>query len=124
MKIKTTALLTLLMPGIALLAACATDRADDSMNSPDTSSSSSMPAESGMDSSSTGSSMSGMSGMSGSEMSFADMDKNHDGSLTRDELSASEMLSQHFSTADADSDGKLSEAEVSKHRADMAASGH
>lgn len=53
--------------------------------------------------------------------SFAEMDKNADGGLTQDELDATEMLHQHFSAADTDSDGKLSEAEVEKHRADMAA---
>lgn len=53
--------------------------------------------------------------------SFAEMDKNADGGITQDELDAAEMLHQHFSAADTDSDGKLSEAEVDKHRADMAA---
>jgi len=53
--------------------------------------------------------------------SFAEMDTNADGGITQDELDASEMLHQHFSAADTDSDGKLSEAEVEKHRADMAA---
>jgi len=56
-----------------------------------------------------------------SGMSFADMDKNKDGGVTPDELADTEMLHQHFSEADTNSDGKLSEAEVAKHRADMAA---
>lgn len=56
-----------------------------------------------------------------SGMSFADMDKNKDGSLTHDELADTEMLHQHFSEADTNGDGKLSSAEVDKHRADMAA---
>jgi type IV secretory pathway VirB10-like protein len=56
-----------------------------------------------------------------SGMSFADMDKNKDGGVTPDELADTEMLHQHFSEADTNSDGKLSEAEVGKHRADMAA---
>lgn len=56
-----------------------------------------------------------------SKMSFADMDKNADGGITHDELADSEMLHQHFETADTDKDGKLSSAEVDKHRADMAA---
>jgi hypothetical protein len=55
------------------------------------------------------------------ETPFADLDKNHDGSLTKDELPADEMLSKHFSVADTNGDGKLSEAEAAKHRADMAA---
>ena len=56
-----------------------------------------------------------------SGMSFADMDKNKDGSITKDELAPTEMLSQHFSAADKDGDGKLSQSEVDGHRAEMAA---
>jgi hypothetical protein len=56
-----------------------------------------------------------------SGMPFAAMDKNTDGSVTQDELAPTEMLHQHFSQADGDGDGKLSPAEVDKHRADMAA---
>ena len=56
-----------------------------------------------------------------SGMSFADMDANKDGGITLDELADTEMLHQHFSEADTNSDGKLSQAEVDKHRADMAA---
>lgn len=59
--------------------------------------------------------------MMDSGMSFADMDKNHDGGVTADELHDSEMLSQHFKQADTNGDGKLSEDEIAKHRADMAA---
>lgn len=117
MNIKTATLLALLTPCVAMLGACATHRdADDSMKAP--AASSSMPASSSMGSSTASST----SGMSGGEMSFADMDKNHDGSVSKDELSASDMLYQHFSVADTDGNGKLSEAEVTKHRADMAAS--
>lgn len=57
----------------------------------------------------------------GTEMSFVDMDKNSDGGIAMDELMAGDMLHTHFSTADSDGDGKLSSAEVDKHRADMAA---
>ena len=57
-----------------------------------------------------------------SGMSFADMDKNGDGKILREELAESEMLYQHFSVADTDGNGELSEAEVEQHRADMAAS--
>jgi len=53
--------------------------------------------------------------------SFAELDKNGDGGVSRDELADTEMLHQHFSEADTDKNGKLSSAEVEKHRADMAA---
>ena len=56
-----------------------------------------------------------------SGMSFADMDANKDGGIALDELADTEMLHQHFTEADTNSDGKLSQAEVDKHRADMAA---
>lgn len=56
----------------------------------------------------------------GTEMSFAEMDKNGDGALALDELPETEMLHQHFSVADADGNGTLSETEVAQHRADMA----
>ncbi len=59
--------------------------------------------------------------MTDSGMSFTDMDKNMDSGITHDELADSEMLHQHFNEADTDGDGKLSLAEVEKHRADMAA---
>ena len=56
-----------------------------------------------------------------SGMPFDAMDKNADGGIVLDELAPTEMLHQHFIQADTDQDGKLSPAEVDKHRADMAA---
>lgn len=56
-----------------------------------------------------------------SGLSFAAMDLNHDGFITADELHDNEMLKQHFKEADTNGDGKLSEDEVAKHRAAMAA---
>ncbi len=53
--------------------------------------------------------------------SFADMDKNKDGGVSKDELADTEMLHQHFSAADKDGNGSLSQAEVDGHRAEMAA---
>ncbi len=53
-------------------------------------------------------------------MSFAEMDKNGDGGIMQDELPSTAMLHMHFTVADADGDGKLTAAEVDKHRADMA----
>ncbi len=118
MKTTNTVLLTLLVPGLLLLAACnRTDTtadpaampppsgpmATDTMPPPmDT-----MPAD-------------GMA-MTGDDMSFAQMDRNNDRFVSMDELSPTDMLHQHFSVADADGDGRLSEAEVAQHRADMAA---
>ena len=54
-------------------------------------------------------------------MSFADMDKNKDGGVSKDELADTEMLHQHFAEADKDGNGSLSQAEVDGHRAAMAA---
>jgi len=56
-----------------------------------------------------------------SGLAFAAMDKNGDGGISKDELSDTEMLYQHFSAADTDGNGKLSSAEVDAHRAEMAA---
>lgn len=118
MNSKSSALFALLIPGLLMLAAC--DRkpdADDAAAAPVAvtpapapETPAAMPADTMP-----------AAAMAGTEMSFADMDKNHDGALTKDEMPATEMLSQHFSVADADGDGKLSDAEVMKHRADMAA---
>lgn len=120
MNIKSTALLALLVPSLAMLVACnRTPDTVDAMTTPaagamsepppaDTMPADTMPADS-------------MGTMPAGEMSFAQMDKNQDGGVSQDELSAADMLHQHFSVADADADGKLSDAEVSKHRADMAA---
>lgn len=54
-------------------------------------------------------------------MTFEQMDQNHDGSVTADELHDNDMLKQHFAEADSNGDGKLSADEVAKHKADMAA---
>lgn len=51
---------------------------------------------------------------------FVDMDTNRDGSLSRDEVTNNEMLTAHFSQADTDGNGSLSEAEVNAHRESMA----
>lgn len=54
-------------------------------------------------------------------LTFEQMDKNQDGGITPDELSSTEMLYEHFATADADGDGQLSADEIVTHRANMAA---
>jgi Ca2+-binding EF-hand superfamily protein len=46
---------------------------------------------------------------------FAALDKNHDGKLSRAEVSADKNLPRHFAMLDADKDGKLSEEEFAKH---------
>ena len=116
MRHKTTVLFALLIPGLAMLAACnRTPDADDADKAPvattpapeATPPAAAMPAET--------------TPVPAPEMAFADMDKNHDGKLTNDELAPDDMLALHFKVADADGNGSLSEAEVTKHRADMAA---
>lgn len=54
-----------------------------------------------------------------SGMSFTDLDKNMDSGVTRDELAIGEMLHQHFNEADTSGDGRLSFAEIERHRMDM-----
>jgi Ca2+-binding EF-hand superfamily protein len=55
---------------------------------------------------------------------FAQMDDNADGYLTLTELSASDMLHQHFNVADADKDGRLTPTEVDAHVAAMGGHDH
>ncbi len=105
MNFKLIALTALMTPAVALLGACAS--MDHDMDGHPTSSAKVYSA--GMDTSTMDS------------MSFSDMDKNHDGNLSKDELPTMSMLYQHFSTADANNNKLLSEDEVNKHRADMAA---
>lgn len=113
---KHALLLAVLIPGLAGLAACSRNDADDvaapvTTTAPavaDSMPTQPMPADPNPS-------------MSSNEMSFAQMDKNGDGGVTHDEMSDADMLHQHFSVADADGDNKLSEAEIMKHRADMAA---
>ena len=147
MNMKSTVLLTLLMPGLALLSGCnqatpdadtpvdATTTAPTDMTPASTMPADTMPADTmatdsmATDTMPAGSASApampsdGTGGMAGAadNLSFADMDKNSDGGIAHNELATGTMLDMHFSTADADSDGKLSEAEVAKHRADMAA---
>lgn len=118
MNFKSTALIALLVPSLAMLAACnRTPEADDATTTPAVGTMSEPPPADTMPADSMGT----MSGMAGDEMSFAAMDKNQDGGVSMDELTAADMLHQHFAVVDTDADGKLSDAEVAKHRADMAA---
>jgi len=118
MNFKSTALIALLVPSLAMLAACnRTPEADDATTTPAVGTMSEPPPADTMPADSMGT----MSGMAGEEMSFAAMDKNQDGGVSMDELTAADMLHQHFSVADTDADGKLSDAEVTQHRAEMAA---
>ena len=118
MNFKSTALFALLVPGLAMLAACnRTPEADDATTTPAAGAMSEPPPADTMPADSMGT----MSGMAGDEMSFAAMDKNQDGGVSMDELTAADMLHQHFLVADTDADGKLSDAEVTQHRAEMAA---
>ncbi|MEO6155878.1 MAG: hypothetical protein ABIP16_09160 [Thermomonas sp.] len=54
-----------------------------------------------------------------SGQSFTDLDKNMDSGVSRDELSPTEMLYQHFNEADTSHNGVLSYAEIERHRMDM-----
>lgn len=54
-----------------------------------------------------------------STATVAAMDKNADGGLSMDELPEGDMLREHFATADADSNGTLSQAEIDEHNSDM-----
>ncbi|MEO6382947.1 MAG: hypothetical protein ABIO30_00635 [Thermomonas sp.] len=130
---KNTLMLAVLLPGLAVLAGCDRHDADDTVtpaataeqadNMPaETMPADNMPADNMPADNMPADNMAGhdMAAM-GDEMSFADMDKNHDGGITHDEMADSEMLHQHFKVADTNADGMLSEAEVMHHRADMAA---
>jgi hypothetical protein len=124
MSTKHTVLLAALIPGLALLTAC--NRNVDDTNPTPTAETTPAPAATDtappeptptepMPAETAPAAMPS----TGSELAFADMDKNHDGGITKDELADSDTLYEHFSAADSDGDGKLSEAEVSKHRAEM-----
>lgn len=139
MKFKSTALCIALVPALATLAACNKDNDSDDMAPATTAPADTMPADSnnGMADETTPADNVSPGGMendgmpvdsvptdamaSGDGMSFADMDKNGDGGISKDELASGQMLYDHFSVADADGNGMLSEAEVTKHRADMTA---
>lgn len=116
MNAKTTVLYALLVPGLLTLAACDRTDSDDAATPPAADTMPADPVPPPVDTTPADD-----TAMTGDDLSFAQMDANSDGSVTMDELSPTDMLHQHFSVADADGDGKLSEAEVTKHRADMAA---
>lgn len=130
MNIKATALFALLVPGLATLVACNPSPGPEEDVTPaptatepvDTTPTDTMSADAAPTDTMTGTEPTATEPMAaGDDKSFTEMDANSDGSVTQDELSPDDMLHQHFSVADADGDGKLSEAEVTKHRADMAA---
>ena len=125
---KHALLLAVLIPGIAGLAGCNDRDADDAVvpaTTPavvDAAPAAPMAADAMPAGAMPADSMAGHDmGAMGNERMFADMDKNHDGGVTPDEMMDTEMLHQHFSVADSDGNGMLSEAEIMKHRADMAA---
>ncbi len=115
---KHAVLLAVLIPGLAVLAGCNSRDADDVVAPVTTTTPAEpMPADSMPAATMPDQDMAAM----GNEMSFANMDKNNDGGVTHDEMSDADMLHQQFSVADANGDNTLSEAEIMKHRADMAA---
>lgn len=52
-------------------------------------------------------------------VAFADLDGNGDGGISQAELMPEQMLYKHFGAADSNADGMLSETEVAAHRAAM-----
>lgn len=114
---KHTLLLAVLIPGLAGLTACSRNDADD-VAAPATTTT----APAGADAMPAQPMPANPNPPMGTtELSFAEMDKNSDGGVTHDEMSDADMLHQHFSVADSNGDNTLSEAEIMKHRADMAA---
>lgn len=142
MKLKTTILCAALLPALGALAACKQDgsSAAGDMAAPSTAAPAGEPATDAMSAAPT-------DGMAAADMQsdptqaqtdtglpadpaamstdagtpFAVMDRNGDGGIGMDELDPTSMLHEHFSAADADGNGMLSEDEVNKHNADMAA---
>lgn len=115
MKTNSLLLLTLAMSTVLFATACNrdadTDATTDAATMPAPMEPAPMPAEP----------MTPPAPAMGTGMSFAEMDKNSDGSIAMDELSTTDMLHQGFTAADTDGNGMLSMAEVDKHNADMAA---
>ena len=133
MKLNTIAMLALLAPVIAVLPACnrSPPTADDMAAPP---AATTPPAETApaatpydttpapaTDAATTTPSSTAAGNDTSAGLTFEQMDKNHDGGITPDELSPTEMLYEHFSAADTDGNGQLSADEIVKHRADMAA---
>ena len=53
-----------------------------------------------------------------SAASFKELDANHDGKLSKDEVAGDAMWSKDFDVADVDKDGFISKSEFKKHEAD------
>jgi len=51
--------------------------------------------------------------------SFKELDANHDGKLSKEEVAGDAMWSSDFDVADADKDGFISKSEFKKHEADV-----
>ncbi len=116
-KTTHTLLFALMIPALAILAACVPEPADNDYATPATTDVT--PAADSMQPYQTMPPADQDTGMAADEMTFAEMDTNQDGGITMDELSPDQMLHQHFGKADANGDGMLSEQEVAQHRADM-----
>ncbi len=117
---KNTLMLALLIPLLAAMSACKGKDADDAAPAPVPAADATTPPP---DAATAPAPMAAgaMPAAAAGDTPFADLDTNHDGSLTKDELPDGEMLKDHFSKADTNGDGKLSETEAASHRAEMAA---
>ena len=116
---KHAVLLAMLLPGIAALVGCKDRDGDDAVAPAATATpaaADSMPSEQ-----MPVVNMPAPDAEIADGMSFAGLDKNQDGGITKDELADTHMLNKHFTAADTDGDGKLSQVELIWHIAEMKA---
>ncbi|MGV8923707.1 MAG: hypothetical protein ACOH1L_10245 [Thermomonas sp.] len=119
MNKKHALLVAMLIPGLAVLAACNDRDADDAVAADATTAPAS--ADSVPAAPMPVATMPAPEADMGNGISFAGMDKNQDGAITKDELADTDTLYQKFSAVDTDRDGKLTQAEFIWHLAEMKA---
>ena len=119
MEKKHALMLTMLITGLAMLAGCNKRDETDAIG-PDVTSTPAL-AEGASAAPMPVATMPSPDSKIGDGASFAEMDKNHDGGVTKDELMDTDTLYQQFSAVDTDHDGKLSQTEIIWHAAEMKA---